>query len=519
MIRHAKTRRRKSCCRTVRMLREALSYLAFLPLALHASGITLCVLPIHTTEVSDTLRIGVHEAVLLALENSPTVAIQRAETAIMKTYVREEHAAFDPVLSVTGEKSEITSRRRLGTQPMPLELRDERFDMTAELTADLPTGASLSLTAGMTGSVSNLYTDQYTGTLGLTVTQSLLEGFGFVPNLARLRKARIDAEMSDAELKEVGQDVAASVEKRYWDLYLTQEEKEIQGRSLALAEQQLAESLERVKVGKLPELELASVEAEVAARRGALIDAQSRQQQARLQLLYLLSLDTASLWSIVPLLADRPFVPADTLDTIAVHERLGLDYRPDLTLARLELAKDEIEVSRTKNGLLPRLDVFISLGKTSYAESFQDAYPDPTSPHNQATAGLSFEFPVPNRKASARLSRASLSREQQELAVRNMERLVQLDIRSTYVEVLRARQQIEATRLTRVLQEKKLAAEQEKFRVGKSTNLLVLQAQRDLVASHLDEARAMAAYLEALIDLYVAEGTLLERRGITLARG
>lgn len=40
------------------------------------------------------------------------------------------------------------------------------------------------------------------------------------------------------------------------------------------------------------------------------------------------------------------------------------------------------------------------------------------------------------------------------------------------------------------------------------------QAQRDFIASQLDETRAMVAYLNALIDLYVSEGTLLERRGV-----
>jgi outer membrane protein len=80
--------------------------------------------------------------------------------------------------------------------------------------------------------------------------------------------------------------------------------------------------------------------------------------------------------------------------------------------------------------------------------------------------------------------------------------------------VVRARQQIEAIRVARELQGKKLDAELEKFRVGKSTNFLVLQAQRDFTTSQLDDARSLVAYLLALVDLYRSEGTLLERRGI-----
>ena len=224
--------------------------------------------------------------------------------------------------------------------------------------------------------------------------------------------------------------------------------------------------------------------------------------------------DTRSAWQTVPRLADLPFIPADTLATVDVHNELGLRYRADLAQARLQFKKGELEVQRTKNGLLPRLDLFISLGRSSYARSFREGLPDYQSPFYDVSAGLTFDFPVFNRQSRAEAARARWTREQLAYAVENLERLVQWDVRSAYIEVLRSREQIRATRVTRELQGQKLAAEQEKFRVGKSTNFLVLQAQRDLTASQLDEARAMVAYLNALIDLYRSEGTLLQRRRI-----
>jgi outer membrane protein TolC len=160
------------------------------------------------------------------------------------------------------------------------------------------------------------------------------------------------------------------------------------------------------------------------------------------------------------------------------------------------------------------LDFFITLGTTAYSETFKNALPDVNSPYYSIGGGLVFSRPVPNRQASAQLDRARYTRDQQTLAVNNLEKLVQHDIRMAYTEVRRARQQIEATRVTRELQERKLAAEVEKFRVGKSTNILVLQAQRDFTASQLDEASTMVAYLNALVNLYQMEGSLLERRGI-----
>ena len=469
-----------------------------------------------TEAARDTLRIHLQDALLTALERNPDLSIERLEPAIAKSYADEVRAEFDPVLSASAERDKSKTQRFLGASPEPFEMTSEGTEYRAGLSQTLPTGTELSVDASVTGSESSIYSSQYTGNIALTATQPLLQGFGFGANLASLRKARVDLEISRSELKGMAERLVSDTEKAYWDLYLAAEETRIQEESLRLAERQLSESLERVAVGKLPELELAAVRAEVARRQGNLIDAQSRYEQARLDFLFLLNPTDEAPWSTVPIPIDEPSVDADSLDDISVHEKLALEQRPDLEQARLAYRKGKLDVTYTANGLLPRLDFFITLGRTSYAKTFDEALPDPDSPFYRVDAGISFDLGVPLRQERARYARARRTREQLELALQNMERMVQRDIRSAYVEVLRTRQQIEATQVTRDLQEKNLEAELEKFRVGKSTNLLVLQVQRDFTASQLDGIQATVNYLNALVNLYVMEGTLLERRGIDI---
>jgi outer membrane protein len=463
------------------------------------------------------LYLSVQDAVLMGLQNNPTVTIQRLEPEVMKTYAGEQRAVFDPTVSVGAEKSVSKSQRRIAKDPKPIEMQYRDYTADLTITDNLPTGTTIDISAGLAGSVvSSLYEDQYTGIFGLTVTQSLLNGFSPRANLANLRQARLDVDISQAELKGIAESVMAETEQGYWALYLARQSVEIQNQSLDLARQQLTESQERVKVGKLPELELAAVEAEVAARRSALINSESQYEQARLHLLYILNPKIENVWEKTPRLLDKPFFPTDTLDALTIHEQIALKCRPDLQQARLSLTKGELEIVKTKNGLLPKLDVFITLGTTAYSETFRNAMPDLNSPYYTISGGISFSRPVPNRQASAQLARARFSHEQQKIAMENMEKLAHRDVRSAYTEVQRVRQQIEATRVTRELQQKKLAAELEKFRVGKFTNILVLQAQRDFTASQLDEASAMVGYLNALVALYQVEGSLLERRGINV---
>jgi len=471
------------------------------------------VLPQLAAAGSDTLRISLQEAILTALERNPQFTIQRYVPGIRKTSVAEQIATFEPSLTASYSREKSFTQRFLGARPEPFEMTTRRTSYNAALGMMLPTGTSVSLEASMSGTTTNIYLPQYAGSIGFTVTQPLLRGFGFGATLAALRRARADLEISRYELKGLAERLVQDVEASYWGVYLAQKELEIRRQSLDLAERQLAESLERVAVGKLSELELASVRAEVARRRSDLINAESSYEQARLNFLFLLNPEGKG-WDVVPQPVDLPAVLTDSLEPVEVHLDLARRHRPDLAQARLALRQGNLEVARTRNGLLPRLDLFISMGRTSYSRTFEEAKPDPTSPFYVVTTGITFEMPAVDLRSRAQYSRALKSREQLELAVQNMERLVEKDVRSAYAEVLRARQQIQASQEARALQEKNLQAEVEKFRVGRSTNLLVLQVQRDLIASQLAEARAIIDYLAALTNLYVMEGTLLERRGI-----
>lgn len=471
------------------------------------------------TAGGDTLRIGIKDAIFMALEHNPTVTIQRIEKDIFDTYVSEQRSVFDPTLSGSATQTKSKGQRFLGTRTTPVDLRQDRNQYNLQLSQLLPFGTSLAANATMSGTTSNLYVAQASGAVGLTITQPLLQGFGFGTNLAELRKANLNADISRAELKAVAEGMAAQVETSYWAVYLADQEVVIQKKSVDLAEQQLSESLERVKVGSLPELELATVRAELATRREALIDAQSGYEQARLRFLYLINPADPSGWNLVPLPTERPFIPTDSLDTASEHVELGMKFRSDLNQARFALNKGTIDVVQTRNGLLPKLDLIVTLSRTTYAKAINDAYPEIDSPFRDQVVGVNLTLPLTERKPIAEYNRAKRTRDQLEQSVKNLERMAQFDIRSAHIEVLRTRQQINATRVSRELQERKLEAEHEKFRVGKSTNYLVLQAQRDFTASQRDEARSTVSYLEALVNLYLMEGTLLERRGINSMKG
>ena len=461
------------------------------------------------------LAITVTEAILLALENNRALSIQRLTPSILVTYEGQERAKFDPTLgtelSAVRERAGHESR----TTGAMTDTTSSRTGASAGITEFLPTGTELSVGLTTDRDWSDLYSDQHATRLGLTVTQALLRGAGLSINLADLRQARLDTLSSQYELRGFAEHLVAQVETTYWNYALTQRQIEIFQQSLDLAEQQLSETQERINVGKLAEIELAAAQAEVALRREALINARSNLATIRLRLLRLLNPPAPDLWTRDIVLKNLPAVPDVKLDEVESHAAVALHMRPDLNQARLGVQRGDLEVVKSKNGLLPKMDLFISLGKTGYADSFGRSAGDIGGKSYDISAGIGFEFPIGNRDAESRHRRAILTRKQAEEALENLAQLVQLDVRSGYIEVNRALEQIAATAATRRFQEEKLRAETEKFRVGKSTSLLVAQTQRDLVASQISEIQAIVNYLNSLVDLFRLEGSLLERRGIS----
>jgi outer membrane protein len=362
---------------------------------------------------------------------------------------------------------------------------------------------------------SSLYSDTFVSNrLGITVTQALLQGLDVRANMARIRQASLDTIISEYELRGFTETLLEQVEQNFWDYALAQKQIEIYTNSLDLAQKQMNEVEERIKIGTLAETELAAAQAEVALRRENLINARSDLAKERLSLLRLLNPSNDINWNMEVNLQYQTSLPEIALDDVEQHVQVALKMRPDLNETRLQIKRGELEVVKTKNGLLPKLDAFITYGKSGYANSFGKALSNMDETSYDAAFGLTFQYPVSNQAAQARHTRAVLNKQQMLKAMDNLIQLIQVDIRTAYIEVTSAREQITATSATRALQEEKLRVENEKFSVGRSTSLLVAQTQRDLVASQIAEIQAIVNYFKALVSLYELEGSLLQRRGI-----
>ena len=463
-------------------------------------------------------ELSLEEAVVLALRRQPGLLAQQLNPVIAGAFEAIERGEFDAewFASATASRDRAQETARATGEQFEVSGRDR--EVRAGVRQDWVTGTGVEASVGHAQRSSDRTPEQQTARLGLSLTQSLLRGRRPEVNLVRIRQAELATMASAYELRGFTEALIARTETAYWELVLAQERIRIVERSLTVARGQVADLRQGVEVGSVAPTDAIVAEAEAARRAQDLIDAQSNLQTQRLRLEYQVAAPPAPVGA-PPLVAVSPArVEVPEQPEEGIEARLGLAdrMRADLNEARLRIQRDELEVVATRDGLLPRLDLFVNLAKTGFASSLGDAFSNLDGNTYEVRAGLSLSQAVGRQAAQAREVVARATRDQSEAALDNARRLAARDVRLAWTEVERARAQTEAAAETRALQEEVVRAELQRFEVGTSTALMVAQAQRDLLAAEIAEAEAVIQHRLALIGLHVAEGTLLERRGIAV---
>ena len=466
--------------------------------------------------IAGKVSLSLEEAVYFSLLRNNELLVQRYAPVIAGTFEQIERGVFDPEIFAELQYSEESATESSRSTEELFSVEGNDTDAEAGMRQQLPSGTDIEVSLGYGRSRSNRTPEQQDVRVGLSITQSLLRGFGPAVNLLDIRQAQLDTRASLYELRGFLEALVSEVEIAYWRYVLASQSISIFEQSLDVARKQLQEVENRIEVGVIPKNAAAASRAEVARREQALIEARGTQNERRLRLLRLLNVTDNEHFQLAVEPTSKPETLTAPLDDINERLELALQMRPDLKEAQLRHRKQSLEFVRTRNGLLPKLDIFIDLGKTGYAESFNDAWSAIDGDSYDLLTGIRLSSYIGNRTARAKQLAARASSNQAEAAVENLKNLVKLDVLLAANELARTREQIAASAVTRRFEEQTLKAEQERFSVGDITSLLVAQAQRDLLVSQLNEIEAIVEYRIALVQLYLAEGSLLERRGIRL---
>ena len=157
----------------------------------------------------DPIRISLEEAALMAFENNSLLKVERLNPEIQSTFEDQEKARFDP--SVKGSAAFTSEKLPDSRKSTPTDASTARneLDLSVGVEQSLSTGTDISGDFSVDRESSGGSEDQYKSRIGVSVTQALLRGRERDANLATIRQASIEADLSVYELRGFGEALLA----------------------------------------------------------------------------------------------------------------------------------------------------------------------------------------------------------------------------------------------------------------------------------------------------------------------
>lgn len=496
-------------------------------------------------EAAGSLSISLEDCVLRALKDNLGVAIQVLGPQISSEGVNQTQAKYIPTLSMSASsrKQENASYSYLDASESLIDKTQNYTFLTASQT--LPTGGSFSLdftgyrtTTNRRGTTID---PRYSTTLRFSLNQPLLKNFGFKMARREILVASNNLGISEETLKKTLMDTVYNVESAYWNLVYSIENLAVRRQSLDLAKDLLEKNQRSVEVGTLAPMEVLSARAEVATREADLILAETQIKSNEDQLKLLLNITGDEDKKVTALLPkDKPTYVARDVDLEGAIAT-AIQNRTDLEISRIGLETEKLNLSYAKNQVLPDLSLSASYSSpgidgtrlffTNNDPIYGTIIPEQTivggisGALKQTTSfqypnwnmGLTLSLPLANVFSRAGLAQARLNMRQAMLELENQKEQVYLEIKNAVRSVEANYRRIQAYTTARELAEQKLAAEEEKRRVGMSTNYMVLSYQRDLANARISELNSIIAYNVSLAALERSMGTNLKSKNISLS--
>lgn len=482
----------------------------------------------------EKLRLSLRDAILLTLENNSSIHIEETAIESQKFRLLSSFQPFDPSLqsSLNINRSSSPGYSQLQGVGTSTNAILNTLSQTGQISyvQTFTTGTNINVGIFSTRSSTNsgfFYFNPYvSSTLTLQFTQPLLRNAGRFANTASIQIARRNLAQSRQSFAAQVNDAILQVVSQYWAAVQARGTLEVQQRAQKLAEESYQRDKRALELGALPPLDISRSEAEVAARKVAVIQAAYALDQADEALRLTIGADQDPQYRTVQFdLTENP-EPAGDLENFDAEAMLdrAMAGRPEMAAAQDSLASDDINIRYAHNQLKPNLSLSGSYqssglggnqydlvtGKLISAGGFGSSY-DQLFRFGYPTYGgtLSLNLPIKNRGAQAQLGNALVAKTHDLYSQRQTAEQITREVRNAAQELDAAKLALGAAVVSLDLAKKTLAADQRKFELGAETNFFVLDSQSRLALAELVLLQSQVNYQLSLAAVRHATGDLI----------
>lgn len=444
------------------------------------------------------IELSLEDAIALALRNNRSIKSAYLDRVAQKFDLSVEQDRFNPkiniITNVYSRNNNNDKSSSLGFSPNAslLSAYGTRFSLSWSMFSEHAKNNKRSRNDG-----ANFY-----------IIQPLLKGGGRKIATSPLVMAQLAEQGNKLNLKNNVAQTITNVIYSFRGLIKAQEQVIISKSALERAKKLIKTNRELINAGRMAEYEIIQTEAEVVNQELALENAINQLDNNRMELLRLLALDQESL-----------IIAKETIKI----EKVSIDYAQAISKAKLMqprylielIIKEQIdlELAVAKNNKLWDLSIEAGAGQS---KQWQQLNSNPTNKGWDNYIGLRLEIPIGDLSRKQGEVRALVNIEKHKLQIEETIQVMEKDIANAVRNINTRWRQYQIALKALALSHKKLEFEQEKLKVGRSSNFQVLSFEADLRNAEVALLETRIAYLNAQADLDYIVGTTLESWDIAL---
>jgi outer membrane protein len=394
-----------------------------------------------------------------------------------------------------------------------------------------------------------------TGSLSLSISQNLLNGFGLAVNKRAYHKAQNNLKSNDLSFQQQVIATVSNVVNLYYDLVTFNDALRIDRQTLELDTRLYEDNKKRADLGAIAPIDVIQAEADMKAAQQSVVAQDSQVQQQEMILKNVITrsgLDnsTVAFARIVP--TDHIDVPAqDPITPVQEMVSQAIASRPEVAQNQISLENARLDMLGTRSNLLPTLQATAGFSNSGQGGSLNPVVQVPIQGPNGGVAGyrplapgdvssnliggygtalgqifsrkfpnynvgFALTIPLRNRANQADQITAELNYRQSQIQDRQLHNNIKLNVMNAVIALRNARAAYETSVVARQLQDQTLAGTRRKYELGTSTILDVVIAQRDATARQLSEADARNQYQRARTNLEQTMSTILNAYDVNI---
>jgi outer membrane protein TolC len=490
------------------------------------------------------LRLSLEEAIRLGLANNLDIKLSRLDDQIRNRELIIAKAAFDPFFNLGSSYAknrdpsvsffDLGSGATQGVRVSPSETLSyytgvggrwflgTTYDVTlAQVSRDRP----IANQGGLTFLNPIISTD-----ISASIRQPLLKGAWYGVNMAEVRIAENNRQVSREQLLLTAMTTVFAIERAYWELLFAIRNYDAKTKALDVTVENLENVRKKRAVGTLAAIDVTTAESQAAIRSVELDEAEQTRELTRDQLLRLINYSKEQslkeAWEdgrrigpfddIMIHCTTQPDEGAMRLDRDAALVA-AFNNRPEYRQNQLYVENQTIRLDVAKNDLLPALDILGRWTQLGLEDSFDESMSQMSSgKYYDWEAGVQISIPLGNRGARSVYRNTRDELRKLKVSKADLETAIVLEVDQGIRRIKHLERKVEDLDERVRLQQELLRAERRKLDVGMSIPYTVSVIENDLVDSVTQALLAKANLNTAKAQLWLATGEILYHHKIVV---